>query len=128
MTAMDDDRIKRFEAQLTAPTPAALDRLREFLLYYIHDGDRDLLRLEAAQDPGPMIDAVEAIEEVLAQPQAPGMLSEIVMYEGNRMLADQSDATASSWLKQLAADLREWLGDLAPTRRENLLNEEPVRP
>lgn len=112
---MDDDRIKRFEAQLQAPRPPALERLREFLIYYVHDGDRALLKLEATQSRGAIVDAVEAIEEVLAHPSPPGALSEMVAYEGNRVLADLSDATASAWLKELAADLRQWLGECAPT-------------
>src|SRR5438046_8971015 len=103
MTTMDDDRMKRFEAQLGAPRPPALERLREFLISYVHDGDRDLLRLETTQRPGPIVDAVEAIEEVLAHPPAPGTLSEIVAYEGNRERADLSDATAQATLKEPAA-------------------------
>lgn len=118
MTTMDDDRTKRFEAQLRAPRPPALERLREFLIYYVHDSDRDLLRLEATQRPGAIVDAVEAIEEVLAQPPVPGTLSEMVAYEGNRVLADLSDATASAWLGELAADLRKWLGEYAPAPRD----------
>lgn len=116
MTTVDDDRMKRFEAQLRAPQPPALERLREFLLYYVHDGDRDLLKLEATQRPGPIVDAVEAIDDVLAHPPPPGTLSEMVAYEGNRVLADLSDATASAWLMELAADLRQWLGEYAPRR------------
>lgn len=118
MTAMDNKRGKQFEAQLRAPRPPALERLREFLLYYVHDGDRDLLKLEATQDPGPFVDAVEAIDEVLAQPQAPGTLSAMVAYEGNRVLADQTDAIAEAWLRSLAHDLRNWLGAYAPQPRE----------
>jgi hypothetical protein len=115
---MDEDRIKQLKAKLEAPPPPALERLREFLWAYVNDGDSDLLKLEAKKRPGPIADAVEAIEEVLAEQHPPGTLAQMVACEGNRALADQTDAAAIAWLRKLATDLRQWLGDHAPQPRQ----------
>lgn len=115
---MDEERLKQLKAKLEMPPPPALDRLREFLWAYVNDGDRDLLKLEARQRPAPIVDAVEAIEEVLAEQHPPGTLAHLVAYEGNRVLADQTDATAIAWFQELAADLRQWLGEYAPHPRQ----------
>jgi hypothetical protein len=117
--AMDDTLRKRFEAQLSAPSAPALERARAFLMYYVHDADRDLLKLDAKNSPSAIIDAVEALEDVLAVPQPPGTLYQMVAYEGNRMLDDETDETAAAWLRQLTLQLREWLGRDAPPVRES---------
>jgi hypothetical protein len=68
-------------------------------------------------NPGNVIDAVEAIEELLAVPQEPGTLHDLVLYDGNRMLAEETDAAAAAWLRQLTQQLRTWLGEHAPPDR-----------
>jgi hypothetical protein len=114
---MDDERRKQFEARLKATPPPAIERLRTFLLDYVADGDSDLLKLEASKRPAYMVEGVEAIEDVLAEPQEPGTLHHLVAYDANRRLVDQTDETAASWLRSLAADLRKWLGAHAPPPR-----------
>ena len=119
ITAMDDTLRKRLEAQLSAPRPPAIERARAFLMYYVHDSDRDLLRIDAKDSPNAIVDGVEAIEELLAVPQPPGILHQMVAYEGNRMLDDATDETAAAWLKELTVQLREWLGEYAPPMRDS---------
>lgn len=62
--------------------------------------------------------AAEDIEEVLAKPVSQGTLCEIVMREGNHPLAERTDEAVRSWLRELAGDLRAWLGEHAPSTSE----------
>lgn len=111
MANMDDQLRKRLEARLNAPPPPAIERLRTFLASYVASGDREMLKSAAKTRPGSILDGAEAIEEVLQGPLEPGSLYHIVSYDGNRRLAQQTDEAAAAWLAQLAADLREWLGE-----------------
>jgi hypothetical protein len=118
MSNMNDDLRQRLEATLRAPKPSALEVARTYLAHHLHDADRETLELDVRGmlkiNPGSVIDAVESIEELLAAPQDPGTLHELVLYDGNRMLSDDTDATAAAWLRQLADQLRVWLGENAP--------------
>lgn len=69
-------------------------------------------------NPGVIIDAVEALEDLLATPQPPDTLSALVAYEANWMLDDDSDAGAAAWLAELVGRLRGWLGEMAPPPRQ----------
>jgi len=119
MITMADDLRDHFEARLAAPSPPALERARSFLMYYVHDSDPELLKVDVKNSTAAIIDGIEAIEEIMATPQVPGTLYQIVAYEGNRMLSDDTDATAAAWLKKLTVDLREWLGEYAPPARQS---------
>lgn len=120
---MDDDLHKRLKERLAAPRPPALERARSFLLYHVHDSDPELLERDLRGlmkvNASPIIDAVDAIEEVIAVPQPSGTISGIVAYEGNQMLDDDTDEAAALWLKELALQLRRLLGDFAPPVRES---------
>lgn len=52
---------------------------------------------------------IDAIDELLASPQPPGLLAELVALDANRALRDPSDAGARTWLEALVADVRRWL-------------------
>lgn len=67
----------------------------------------------------PIVDAVEAIEQVIAVPQAPGTILGMVAHEGNQMLDEESDEAAVSWLKDMTLQLRRVLGAFAPLQRES---------
>jgi hypothetical protein len=115
---MDDDLRRRLNERLTAPPAAALERARSFLLYHVHDSDRELLGRDLRGlmkvNASPIIDAVEAIEEVITVPQAPGTLFTLVSHEGNQMLDEETDEAAAAWLQDLVLQLRQLLGDYAP--------------
>jgi len=120
---MDDDLQRRLRARLAAPRAPALERVRSFLLYYVHDSDRELLERDLRGlmkvNASPIIDAVEAIEEVIARPQMPGIIFGIVSHEGNQMLDDETDDAAARWLRDLALQLRAILGEYAPPPPEH---------
>jgi hypothetical protein len=111
---MDDNLRKRFAERLAAPPPPPLDRARNFLTFFVHDYDPELLKFEATDSPATVSDGVAAIEELLATPPPPGTLYQIVTHEGNRMLDDETDAAAAAWLRDLTRQLRVWLGENAP--------------
>lgn len=123
MSNMNDDLRMRLEAKLRAPKASALEIARAYLDHHVHDADRKTLELDVRGmlkiNPGSVIDAVEAIEELLAVPQEPGTLHALVLDDANRMLDDDTDATAAAWLRQLVDQLREWLGDYAPPPRQS---------
>jgi hypothetical protein len=108
----------KMREMLATPSPPPLEGVRSFLLDFVYDSDRELLgrqvRAMLNVNPTPIIDAVEAIEEVLQTPPPPGVLTEMVWREGNKSLSEETDEEASSWLRALAGDLRAWLGDYAP--------------
>jgi len=115
---MDEDREKRLRERLAAPRPPALERVRTFLRYYVHDSDPELLERDVRGminvNPRVIVDALEALRELLTTPQPQGTLSEMVAYEGNQMLDDESDIAAAVWLKELSEQLHRWLGAFAP--------------
>lgn len=118
---MDDKLRQMMEAKLAAPRPPALDSARRFLMSYVHDSDWELLERDVGGmiklNPNVIIDAVEAIEELLATPQPPDTLSRLVAYEANWMLDDETDTGAAAWLQDLTGRLRRWLGEHAPPQR-----------
>ena len=122
MSIMNDDLRMRLEAKLHAPKGSALEVARAYLAHHVHDADRKTLELDVRGmlklNPGSVIDAVEAIEELLAVAQEPGTLHALVLNDANRMLGDDTDATAAAWLRRLADQLREWLGEYAPPPRQ----------
>lgn len=115
---MDDELRKRLEARLAEPPLSALDRARKFLTFFVHDYDPELLEFEAKDSPAAVADGVAAIEELLDIPPPAGTLYQILTHEGNRMLAEETDAAAAAWLQQLTQQLRAWLGENAPPNRQ----------
>jgi hypothetical protein len=111
---MDDNIRKHLEERLAAPPLPPLERARKFLTFFIHDYDPALLEFEAKDSPAAVSDGVAAIEELLTRPPPPGTLYQIVTHEGNRMLEEETDAAAASWLRGLMQQLRVWLGENAP--------------
>jgi hypothetical protein len=122
MTEMDDDLRKQLEDRLNTPQSPALERVRRFLSHYVHDADLELVerivRGVIKVNPPFVADAVQAIEELLAAPQGSGALYEVVTYDGNQMLDDETDESAAAWLKELAGHVRRWLGEHAPPRHD----------
>jgi hypothetical protein len=117
---MDDDLHRRLKERLAAPRAPALERVRSFLLYHVHDSDPELLDRDLRGlmkvNASPIIDAVQAIEELIAQPQLPGAILRAVSHEGNQMLDEETDEAATKWLRELALQLRQILGEYAPPR------------
>ena len=118
---MNEKLRKMLEARRAAPPPPPLDIVRRFLHYYVHDSDWELLERDVRGmlhvNPKVIVEAVIAIEHVIATPQPPGSLSRLVAYEGNWMLDDESDTAAMAWFRELVSRLRDWLGEHAPPPR-----------
>ncbi len=111
---MEDDLRKRLAAQLAEPPRPALERARKFLTFHIHNYDPEALAVEAREGEASITDGLRAIEEILVTPQEPGTLYQIVAYEGNRLLEEETDKAAEEWLRALVVQLRDWLGEYAP--------------
>jgi hypothetical protein len=118
MTHVDDSLRQRLEEQMQAPRPAALEVVRTYLSYHVHDSDWHILELDVRSmskvNPAAIVDVIEAIEELLTSSPEPGTLFELVSFDGNRMLDQESDDAAAAWLADLASRLRAWLGACAP--------------
>lgn len=70
-----------------------------------------MLKSAAKTHPGSILEGAEAIDEVLQTPPEAGSLYQLVAYDGNRRLPEQTDEAAAAWLAELATDLRGWLGE-----------------
>lgn len=104
----------RLRARANVPELPPLDRTRAFLRLYCTDADsldeiRDELARDVPRDPVRLRRALDGMEVVLAEPQPDGTLAYLVAVDGNRSLADPSDAGAREYLRQLADVLREAL-------------------
>jgi hypothetical protein len=117
MTTMNDEVRRRMEAMLRAPKPPPLEVARKYLAFHVYDADFEDLKRDVPRSPAIVMDAIEAIEALLATPQEPGVLHALVLNDANRTLADDTDATAAVWLRKLADHLRECLGEYAPPRQ-----------
>jgi hypothetical protein len=111
---MEDDLRKRFAAQLAQPPRPPLERARDFLMFHIHNYDDESLALEARAGDASVVDGLCALEEILSKEQEPGIIYRMVAYEGNRLLAEETDEAAIEWLRVLVLQLRDWLGEYAP--------------
>jgi hypothetical protein len=118
MIHVDDSLRQRLEEQMREPRPGALEVVRDYLSYHVHDSDWQILELDvrgmSKVNPAAIVDVIDAIEELLASSPESGTLLELVSYDGNRMLDEESDDAAAAWLTNLASRLRTWLGDCAP--------------
>ncbi|MEC3913303.1 hypothetical protein [Nocardia sp. CDC160] len=110
---------EQLRAHMNRPLPPVIDQVRQFLLGFVADCEgldelrKDLTRI-ARQSQRGVRREVEAIEALLAAPQPPGTLSNLVAWYGNWVLDDQtSDAEAEAWLRDLAVLIREVLADNA---------------
>lgn len=104
-----------------APPPPPLEAMRDLVGFFadadsVEEVKRDLRR-RAANNPRGLIQGLNGIEAVLANPPAEeGVLSDIVAWEANWVLDDPSDEGAKQWLREVAEWVREALGDKAPPR------------
>lgn len=100
-----------FLARLNAPPPPPLEALRDFLRATVADADtvedtEAYLRRRAARNPRPLDHWIEAIEALLANPPAPGVLAMAVATDGNLGLPDETDAGAIPWLRDMGERIR----------------------
>jgi hypothetical protein len=98
-----------------------LEKVRDFLGFYVNDTDsldevRASLRMTAASRTWGLKLDMRALDAVLAEPQQPGVLSELVAWEANKGLDDPSDEGAAAYLRQLADMLREVLEEAEQRR------------
>src|SRR5689334_9497602 len=108
---MDDKHKQKLPDQL-ARKPAAMDTVREFLQYRVWGAEpEDVQRGDAslqAVNPYRLSQIIDALEDLPAAAQPAGTLSQLVMIDGNQMLMDESDDSARAWLRELAAQMRDW--------------------
>jgi hypothetical protein len=98
-----------------------LEKVRDFLGGMIGDMGsvdevRSLLETVAASGTFGLKRDLRALDELLASPQPPGVLSELVAWEANWVLDDPSDEGAAAFLREIADMLREVI-DVADQRR-----------
>lgn len=105
----------RLRAHAERPLPPVIDRVREFLSFYVADSvgldevEGHLTRFAQVNYRSVQRDA-EAIEALLAAPQPPGTLSWLVAADANWVLEDESsDTEAAEWLHGLAILIRKVL-------------------
>jgi hypothetical protein len=107
-----DEKLKQKMQEQLARRPSALEIVREFLRYRVWGAEpedveaqvRSFSRINAFK----VKQTIEAIEVIAAGEHPEGLLSELVMIEGNQVLADESDTAAREWLRELARQMREW--------------------
>jgi hypothetical protein len=110
---MDDKLQQKLAEQLSRKLPA-MDTVREFLQYQVwgaepEDVERSVRGLHAVNQYR-VSQIIDALEQVIAADHPPGTLSQLVMIDGNQMLMDESDDGARTWLRDLAARMRQWTG------------------
>lgn len=107
---MDDaarERLRQRIAERSARPP--LDEAREFLGAWVAGA----ASLEEAGEgfrhlsPFPVARALKAIEELLAEPQEPGVLANLVAWDANWVLDDPTDAGAAEFLREVAGLMRQ---------------------
>jgi hypothetical protein len=90
-----------------------LEAAREFLQTYVADASRgqleQIVRHMMATNPFTIETGIDGISDLLAAPQPPGVLGELVARDANRSLKDPSDEAARAWLETLLADVRRWI-------------------
>ena len=97
----------------------ALEEIRAFVHNYWGDADgleqvrRELTRT-GQYNPRPLRESLAALDVVLNGHYPEGTLSQLVKWDGNRVLADPSDRGAAEWLTQLAALVRAVLDSVDP--------------
>lgn len=106
-------------ARVDESPPPPLEVTRTFLRSYASDADSmeeihaEVARMAAANARS-IVRALQGIEALLADPPTRGSLAQLLMWDGNQVLADPSDEGAKAWLRDMAAYMRGVLGDQQP--------------
>jgi hypothetical protein len=111
MSDKDDELRRKLQAALVRPT--GLDAAREFLQTYVMDADLEQVERIVAHmmktNPVTIESGADGLAAILASPQPPGTLAELVARDANRALDDPSDEAAHAWLSRLHAALERWI-------------------
>ena len=107
---MEDELTKRMKAALRLPS--GLTAAREFLQSY-HNGSpahfEKIVRHMWKTSPAVVMAGIAGIEEVLSEPQDPGVLAQLVAFDANTSLDEYGDETARAWLEELVASVKRWM-------------------
>lgn len=107
-----DESLKQKLQETLAKRPVGLALVREFLQYKVYGAEPEDVEAHVRSfnklNPYKIAQTIEALEAVAAEEHPEGFLSQLVMMDGNQMLMDESDEGARTWLKGLAAQMREW--------------------
>ena len=111
---MSEDIREILRRKLNEPPGPPVEEVSNFLLGYFGDADsyteaRDGIARTVAYNPRTVVRALAALETLLAEPQAPGILAELVAWSANWPLEDPSDAGARAWLEDVTQTIREVL-------------------
>ena len=92
--------------------PPAIELVREFLKYTVWGAEPEDVEAQVKSfhkvNPFEISQTIDALEQLVADPLPEGVLSTMVMIDGNQMLMEESDDGARAWLKDLAAQMRRW--------------------
>jgi len=109
MRPVDDELTNKMRAALRLPT--GLPAAREFLQNY-HNGSpvhfEKIVRHMWTVSPAVIAAGLAGLEQVLAEPQAPGVLAELVAVDANTSLDEYSDDAARAWLEELVTAVKRW--------------------
>lgn len=115
---------KIYETYLSNQPKTPLEIVQRFVRSYFGDADGiEEVRIEmqriTAHNPNAYVRDLLAIEELLNNPlRKPSVLSNLVAWDANWVLDDESDEGAKQWLREVAEMIRDILGDNQPPRRE----------
>lgn len=99
-----------------------LEKVRDFVGYFVNDMEtldeirRGMEQVAASGTWGLKRD-LAALDEFLAAPQPPGVLSQLVAWDANWVLDDESDEAAGEFLRQITEVLREVIAEADQRRR-----------
>lgn len=109
---MERDELRRMlqeRAQAAASRPP-LEEARGFLRHYWADDSADevrqMLERRCAESPQVMARHLRALDAVLADPPAEGVLTNLVLWDANVALEPPTDEAAAAWLARAADMLR----------------------
>jgi hypothetical protein len=115
-----DAAMARFRTLINSPPPVdPVEGTRAFLRAHlsdaltVHEALEHVARL-ASSHPRTVVRDLAAMEALLAAPPDDYTISALVARDANRGLDDPSEEAARAWLADLAARVREVLGDKAP--------------
>jgi hypothetical protein len=106
---VDDELTNKMKAALRLPT--GLQAAREFLQTYHHGSPvhfEKIVRHMWKVSPAVIAAGLAGVEQLLVEPQAPGVLADLVAVDANTSLDEYSDDAARAWLEELVATARGW--------------------
>ena len=117
------DTREMLQTRLNAPPAPPVEAAGKFFRAFFADDSweeaRERIIKLAGFNPRSIIAGLTGIESLLAYPPAKrGVLLDLVLWDANEPLANPSDESAKSWMREVVEMVREVLGDKQPPRPE----------